>query len=125
MCPSGMCAYVQVLHAHHGLSKGLLDQVDTALVHRLTIGQETALQRRGYRGQTLRRAGRERIQSAGLSIQWYPHRAQTDSLSTECFAPAGRARQGLTSNKGKRSLSSSFNWFHFWIKGGINIWMYS
>lgn len=30
-----------------------------------------------------------------------------------------------TSSNGKRSLSSSFNMFHFWIRGGISIWIYS
>lgn len=36
------CIY-RVLYTHHSLSKGFLDQVDTALVHGLTVGQEAAL----------------------------------------------------------------------------------
>lgn len=31
------------------------------------------------------------------------------------------ATEDKHSNSGKRSLSSSFSWFHFWIRGGINI----
>lgn len=65
---------------------------------------------------------------SGLSMQCYHHRTwthTTDSLSTKRFAQTATAHQKLTSNKGKRSLSSSFSWFHFWISGGINIWMYS
>ncbi len=31
----------------------------------------------------------------------------------------------FTSNKGNRSLSSSFNSFHFWIRGGMSFSMYS
>lgn len=37
------------LNTHHGLSEGLLDQVNTALVHRLTVWQEATLQGSGYR----------------------------------------------------------------------------
>ncbi len=119
-----MNTHLRVLHTHHGLSKGLLNQVDTALVHRLTVGQEATLQSSGYRRQTLRKPGRRVDTVSGLSMQCYHHRTwthPTDSLSTKRFAQVATAHQTLTSNKGKRSLSSSFSWFHFWISGGINI----
>lgn len=48
-------------HTHHVLSKRLLHQVDAALVHGLTVGQEAALQGRGYRRQTLRKDGRGQL----------------------------------------------------------------
>lgn len=50
---------LKLLSTHHGLSQSLLDQVDAALVHRLTVRQEAALQGRGYRRQTLRRTDGE------------------------------------------------------------------
>lgn len=115
-----MVVVVQLLHrpctAYHGLSKSLLDQVDAALVHGLTIRQEAALQGGGHRRQTLSETGS--TQSAACPHQCHDH--------GESLGPTLRRQHlSLTSNKGKRSLSSSFSWFHFWMSGGINIWMYS
>lgn len=112
-------AHKQVFPTHHGLSQSFLDQVDTALVHGLAIWQEAALKRRGYRGQTLRGKGGKRTRWGADVNGFHWHGVLFKKRFWECF------KRKLTSNKGKRSLSSSLSWFHFWISGGINIWMYS
>lgn len=63
MC-SGCVAILGLPHAYHGLSKGLLHQVDAALVHRLTIGQEATLQGSSHRWQALSETGGGWTQSA-------------------------------------------------------------
>lgn len=62
----------QVCWAHHGLSQSLLDQRDAALVDGLAVGEEAALQRRGYRRQTLK----QREEILVLILQLIPFRYQ-------------------------------------------------
>lgn len=118
-------AHFEIMHAYHGLGKCLLDQVDAALVHGLTIGEEAALKGGGHRGQTLSGTGsRGHMQSAACPYQC--QRGESLGLTLRCITCSFYPEHlWLTSNKGKRSLSSSFSWFHFWMSGGINIWMYS
>jgi len=40
--------------SHHGMGECFLDQVDTALVDRLTVWQEATLKGSGHRGETLK-----------------------------------------------------------------------
>lgn len=63
MC-SECVAILRLPHAYHGVSEGLLHQVDAALIHRLTIGQEATLQGSGHRWQALSETGRGWTQSA-------------------------------------------------------------
>ena len=86
---------VCVLDVGNVLVKRLLHEGDTPLVHRLTVRQETLLQRCRHAGANIREA-LERI-----------------------------SHLERHSRRGKRSLSSSLSTFHFCMSGGMRRLMYS